>query len=169
MEDVVRRSKRQRISFVSWVASSDEDERPGIPSTSTSIAGPSTQGTLFSSQGSNLPSSPPGYVSSPSLANPSPSPAARHRQQVLVLGKLAIALIFDCCVYLDLIFNESDSTGSCKIQLAATLDLYTCRGWRNANNVAAGSERATEAEGINMIISGGTCPSLPRSSNIPES
>ena len=83
MEDVLRRSKRRRISFVDWMVSSDEgeesvdqlisdneDEKPGIPSTSTStsIAGPSTQGTLFSSQGSNLPSSPPGYVSSPSLA-----------------------------------------------------------------------------------------------------
>ena len=119
------------------------------------------------------------YLGRMSISAPSPtiinnelalsSPAARHRRQVLVLGKLAIALIFDCCVYLDLIFNGSVSTASCKMQLAATLDLYTCRGWQNANNVAAGSERATEAEGINMIISGGTCPSLPRSSNISES
>ncbi|EDR04092.1 uncharacterized protein LACBIDRAFT_330927 [Laccaria bicolor S238N-H82] len=81
-DDVLRRSKRRRISFVDWMVSSgededdeavdqlisdDEDEKP-LPSTSTSIAGPSTQGTLFSSQASSSLSSPPGYVSSPSLA-----------------------------------------------------------------------------------------------------
>ncbi|KIK05939.1 hypothetical protein K443DRAFT_130181 [Laccaria amethystina LaAM-08-1] len=78
--DVLRRSKRRRSSFSLWIVSSDdeeavdqlisddEDQKPDIPSTtSTSIAGPSTQGTLFSSQASNLPS-PPRYVSSPSLA-----------------------------------------------------------------------------------------------------
>ena len=84
---------------------------------------------------------------------PDPSVASRHHRQVLVLRKLA-----DCCVYLDVIFNEIVFT--CKIRSAATSRNLTyitavVGKPRSANNLAAGSERATEAEDINMIILGG--------------